>query len=146
MLGGCYREVHSRQRRVTCREDTIMWARIWDWHQTRSWKLGYRHGKEGRPCDSPWWADEGVASLPTCKGWISISRRWPQRTNLRLQSTYLIFEDVSTLTCVRGGNSIQLRLTCCSGFAMGGFQKHGTMGLRSTGRIPANLDTRFAHN
>ncbi len=45
-----------------------MWARIWDWHQTRSWRLGYRHGKEGRPCDSPWWADEGVYELAYMQG------------------------------------------------------------------------------
>ena len=45
-----------------------MWARIRDWHKNRSWSLGYKHGKEGRPCDSPWWVDEGIYGLAYMQG------------------------------------------------------------------------------
>jgi hypothetical protein len=45
-----------------------MWAQIWDWHKNRSWSLGYKHGKEGRSCDSPWWVDEGIYGLAYMQG------------------------------------------------------------------------------
>jgi hypothetical protein len=40
-----------------------MLTTIVKWHQTVSWKLGYRHGIEGRPYDRPWWANEALYAL-----------------------------------------------------------------------------------
>jgi len=39
-----------------------------DWHQTLSWKLGYRRGRAGRTYSCPWWADERVYALAFMQG------------------------------------------------------------------------------
>lgn len=45
-----------------------MLARIRDWHQTLSFKLGYGRGKEGRPYTCPWWVDKTVYALAYMQG------------------------------------------------------------------------------
>jgi hypothetical protein len=32
-------------------------------HQNLSWKLGYLHGKKGRPWNEPWWVDRKIYAL-----------------------------------------------------------------------------------
>jgi len=40
-----------------------MIGKILKWHQTISWKLGYRHGIRGRPYSRPWWVNEAHYAL-----------------------------------------------------------------------------------
>jgi hypothetical protein len=45
-----------------------MLTAIKDWHQTLSWKLGYRRGRAGLSSKCPWWADKIVFALAFMQG------------------------------------------------------------------------------
>jgi len=45
-----------------------VFARLEDWHQTLSWKLGYGRGKAGRPYSCPWWVHKFMYDLAYAQG------------------------------------------------------------------------------
>jgi hypothetical protein len=45
-----------------------MLARLRDWHQNISWKLGYGRGKKGLPFTCPWWVDKKVYARAYMEG------------------------------------------------------------------------------
>jgi hypothetical protein len=53
-----------------------MIAIIRDWHQSKSWELGYRHGKEGH-YTCPWWIDEVIYALAHTYGKRASTRATP---------------------------------------------------------------------
>jgi len=50
------------------REELLKLVVARDAYQNLSWKLGFRHGKEGRPYSRPWWADRLVYALAYLQG------------------------------------------------------------------------------
>jgi hypothetical protein len=52
----------------------LLYSRLMSWlrklRETLSYKLGSAHGRRGKPCKSPWWADKiiyGVGYIDGCK-------------------------------------------------------------------------------
>jgi hypothetical protein len=78
-----------------------MIAIVLRWHQATSWKLGRRHGAQGKPYNRPWWANEANYALAYTYAKL-IETPWSTReASVRLREPGM----ETSLQAINGGRS-----------------------------------------